>query len=70
MKFPPEKEELDIKQEYPGFINMTDLKDNDVFNYACGRADGYPSGKVVFCIDGEPLPFDAHVSELYMFWHS
>lgn len=70
IEIPPEKEELDSNQEYPGFIKMTDLKDTDVFNYAFSRADGYPSGKVVFCIDGEPLPFNAHVSELYMFWHS
>ena len=48
IKIPPEKEELDSNQEYSGFIKMTDLKDTDVFNYAFGRADGYPSGKVVF----------------------
>ncbi|WP_214846996.1 hypothetical protein [Exiguobacterium sp. s193] len=70
IKIPPEKEELDINQEYPGFIKMTDLKDNDLFNYSFGRADGYPSGKVVFYIDGEQLSFNANVSELYMFWHS
>jgi len=49
---------------------MTDLKDNDVFNYAFGRADGYPSGKVVFYINDEQLPFNEHESELYMFWHA
>ncbi|QZY86165.1 hypothetical protein [Exiguobacterium acetylicum] len=70
IKIPPEKKELDINQEYPGFIKMTDLKDNDVFSYAFGRADGYPSGKVVFYINDEQLPFNAHVSELYMFWHA
>ncbi|MBF8152081.1 hypothetical protein ITJ88_02195 [Exiguobacterium sp. TBG-PICH-001] len=70
IKIPPEKKELDINQEYPGFIKMTDLKDNDVFNYAFGRGDGYPSGKVVFYINDEQLPFNEHESELYMFWHA
>ncbi len=69
IEIPPEKEELDKNQEYPGFVEMTDLEDKDVFNYAFGRSDGYPSGKVVFYLDGEPLPFNAYVSELYMFWH-
>ena len=69
IKIPPDKEELDINQEYPGYIEMTNLKDLDVFNYAFGRSDGYPSGKVVFCVDDEPLQFNANVSEVYMFWN-
>ena len=70
LEIPPEKEELDMYQTYPGFVEMTDLIDNDVFNYAFGRAGGYPAGKVVFCIEGAPLPFNTHVSELYLFWHA
>ncbi|MFL0200362.1 hypothetical protein ACHFI2_07055 [Exiguobacterium acetylicum] len=70
LEIPPEKEEHDVHQTYPGFIEMTNLIDNDVFNYAFGRAGGYPAGKVVFCIKGAPLPFDAHVGELYLFWHA
>lgn len=70
IKIPPEKEGLDKNQEYPGYMEMTDLEDLDIFNYEFGRSSGYPSGKVVFCVDGEPLPFNTYVSELYMFWHS
>ena len=70
IEIPPEKETLDKNQEYPGYIKMTDLDDLDIFNYAFGRSDGYPSGKVVFCVDGEPLQFNANVSELYTFWYS
>lgn len=67
---PPEKEKLDIDQEYPGYIEMTQLEDLDVFNYEFGRSGGYPRGKVVICIDGKPLPFNADVDELYLFWFS
>ncbi|KOP29156.1 hypothetical protein ADM98_09635 [Exiguobacterium sp. BMC-KP] len=70
LEIPPEKEELDMYQTYPGFVEMTDLIDNTVFNYAFGRAGGYPAGKVVFCIEGAPLPFNTSVSELYLFWHA
>ncbi|HIX41680.1 MAG TPA: hypothetical protein H9983_00255, partial [Candidatus Kurthia intestinigallinarum] len=55
---PPEKEELDENQTYPGYIEMTDLEDLDVFNYAFGRSGGYPGSRVVFYVDGEPLLFD------------
>lgn len=70
LEIPPEKEEHDVHQTYPRFIEMTNLIDNDVFNYVFGRAGGYPAGKVVFCIKGAPLPFNAHVGELYLFWHA
>jgi len=36
LEIPPEKEELDMYQTYPGFVEMTDLIDNTVFNYAFG----------------------------------
>ncbi|WP_313255448.1 hypothetical protein [Empedobacter sp.] len=71
IKIPPEKEELDENQTYPGYIEMTDLEDLDVFNYAFGRSGGYPGGRVVFYVDGEPLlfdKFDTKVDELYNFW--
>ncbi|RUS58351.1 hypothetical protein QI30_01170 [Kurthia sp. 3B1D] len=67
---PPEKEELDENQTYPGYIEMTNLNDLDVFNYEFGRSGGYPSGKVVFFVDGEPLLFNSDVSELYTFWYT
>ena len=67
---PPEKEELDKNQTYPGYIEMTNLDDLDVFNYEFGRSGGYPSGKVVFFVDGEPLLFNSDVSELYSFWYT
>ena len=67
---PPEKEELDKNQPYPGYIEMTKLDDLDVFNYTFGRSGGYPSGKVVFFVDGEPLLFNSDVSELYSFWYT
>ncbi len=67
---PPEKEELDKNQTYPGYIEMTNLDDLDVFNYEFGRSGGYPSGKVVFFVDEEPLPFNSYVSELYTFWYT
>lgn len=67
---PPEKEELDKNQPYPGYIEMTKLDDLDVFNYEFGRSGGYPSGKVVFFVDGEPLLFNSDVSELYSFWYT
>ena len=67
---PPEKEELDENQPYPGYIKMTNLDDLDVFNYEFGRSGGYPSGKVVFFVDGEPLLFNSDVSELYTFWYT
>ena len=67
---PPETKELDVHQTYPGYIKMTDLIKNDVFNYAFGRAGGYPAGIVTFCIEGMSLPFNAHVSELFQFWHA
>lgn len=66
---PPEKEELDENQPYPGYIEMTNLDDLDVFNYTFGRSGGYPGGRVVFYVDGEPLPFNSYVSELYSFWY-
>lgn len=68
---PPEKEELDENQPYPGYIEMTNLDDLDVFNYTFGRSGGYPGGRVVFYVDGEPLlfdKFDTKVDELYNFW--
>lgn len=68
INIPPEKEKLDVDQEYPGYIEMTHLEDVDVFNYEFGRTSGYPRGKVVICIDGKPLPFNADVDELYVFW--
>jgi len=67
---PPEKEELDVNQPYPGYIEMTQLEDLDVFNYEFGRSGGYPGGKVVFCVDGKPLPFNTKVFELYDFWYN
>ncbi|MCQ4090372.1 hypothetical protein [Exiguobacterium sp. LL15] len=70
LEIPPEKEEHDVNHTYPGFVEMTHTIDNDIFNYAFGRAGGYPAGKVVFCIEGMPLPFNAHVSELFQFWHA
>ncbi|MFD2869783.1 hypothetical protein ACFSY7_14915 [Kurthia populi] len=70
IKIPPEKEELDKNQPYPGYIEMTNLDDLDVFNYTFGRSGGYPGGKVVFCVDGKPLPFNAEADELYNFWYS
>lgn len=66
---PPEKEALNKNQEYPGYIEMTNLEDLDVFNYEFGRSGGYPGGKVVFCVDGKPLPFNTEVFELYSFWY-
>ena len=70
IKIPPEKEELDKNQTYPGYIEMTKLDDLDVFNYTFGRSGGYPGGKVVFYVDGKPLPFNAEADELYNFWYS
>ena len=70
IKIPPEKEELDKNQTYPGYIEMTNLDDLDVFNYEFGRSGGYPSGKVVFFVDDEPLLFNSDVSELYTFWYT
>ncbi|MGK4152969.1 hypothetical protein AB0X74_09930 [Kurthia gibsonii] len=67
---PPEKEELNKNQEYPGYIEMTHLEGLDVFNYEFGRSGGYPGGKVVFCVDGKPLPFNTEVFELYRFWYN
>lgn len=68
IRIPPEREELDVDQEYPGYIEMKGLEDEGVFNFEFGRSGGYPSGKVVFYVDGQPLHFNADVWELYPFW--
>lgn len=66
---PPEKEELDVDNLYPGYMEMTQIEDMDVFNYEFGRSGGYPSGRVVFFVDGQPIPIASYVSELYRYWN-
>ncbi|WP_010289793.1 hypothetical protein [Kurthia massiliensis] len=68
LNIPPETEYLNNNQLYPGYIEMTRLEDVNVFNYEFGRSGGYPGGKVIFCVDEEPLFFNANVFELYSFW--